>query len=533
MLMKENVEVTIGRKAARTFYPSMIGKFVGLLITVLTFIAMARLLGSQGFGLFTLAVSYAALLGASSTFGVAMYFTKSMSEFSFKNDAKELANELVNGFASLIPIAVVCSLLGVVFSGYVSNVFLQNTGIEQFTLLIISADIFFSIIWGASYQAMIGLGEGRRAGASLVLSYLSQLIFGVSLILAGYGVNGAVSGVLIGDMVGVMVTTIYLRRSLRRYGRMTIEPPRLAGVKRVFAFAIPLAIIELLGAVVTNFAPLLLGWYTNASVVGNYGIALQGFGVLVIIYDTLSLVLLQAFSAVLSTRKRAKKTEVTYNNSLFYCLFLMCPLIIFVGVFSQPIMYLLLGTGFGLAPALLTLMAISSVPLIVVASTRSFYLAAEKVKELLVCASIATVIQLAALLVLTPVFYATGLVVAVFLIWGLVYAALLIIGMKRIFRINMRFKKLINILVADLVVAMFASCVLLLNNYVAEIIVGFVLIALIYPPLLVVFRAIDRQSLLNLKAHVERIPFVETIVGYLTGYTNIFVDVLDAGRRSG
>ncbi|MDE1856204.1 MAG: hypothetical protein KGH49_03150, partial [Candidatus Micrarchaeota archaeon] len=79
-------EESIGRRATRTFFASVIGKFLALLITTATFIAVARLLGPSSYGIYTVALGYATLIGSVSHFGIASYFDRHISAMSYRRE---------------------------------------------------------------------------------------------------------------------------------------------------------------------------------------------------------------------------------------------------------------------------------------------------------------------------------------------------------------------------------------------------------------------------------------------------------------
>ena len=54
----------VGNSAVRMLYSLLVGKFLYVVLTALSLILLARLLNPSGYGIYTIAVGFSALLGA-------------------------------------------------------------------------------------------------------------------------------------------------------------------------------------------------------------------------------------------------------------------------------------------------------------------------------------------------------------------------------------------------------------------------------------------------------------------------------------
>ncbi|MGI0141459.1 MAG: oligosaccharide flippase family protein [Candidatus Micrarchaeales archaeon] len=525
--MNEVEQESIGRRATRTFFASVVGKVLALIITTATFIAVARLLGPSSYGIYTIAIGYAALIGAVSHFGIASYFDRNISSMSYRKDMKGMSRVISNGYAVIVPIAVALALVGIALSGWIASSFLANSGIQSLTLVLISIDLLFATIWGTSYSALIGLGRGKLASISLVALGLIQLVVGVGLIYTGYGVNGAIVGLLVGDFFGFAIITYYTHASLKRYGKLELRIPKIGDIRETLGFALPLAGNNFLLIGVVSFGTLFLSTYAPNYIVGNYGTALKGLGMMNVIYGTLAIVLIQAFSTVISVRKKHGEVLTAYNKTIAYSLLLNLPIIVFVGVFATPLVYIFLTAKYSLAPLYLIIIAAGTSFMVMNSFTQSFYIASGKVNALLKMSLAIVIVELVSMFILVPRFTATGAIVTLYIIGNIATFILYVARLRKDFGIRPDFRKILNLFVCNIVMAMLLSTILLLGNHVAEIVVGLIGMIVIYPPLLVIFRAVDGEMLKELDHLVAMIPVVGRTARQLDRYMRFFLRIFD------
>lgn len=527
MKQKQTVKESVGRRATRTFFSSVVGKFLALVITLLTFILVARLLGPSNYGIYTVAIGYGTLIGSVSIFGIAAYFDRHISFMSYKKDTKGIGRILSNGYSIIIPVSAILMGLGIALSGYIATNFLANSGVEPLTLVIISIDIFFSTVWGASYSALIGFGKGKLASIDIVVLGIVQLVFGIGLIYAGYGVTGAVAGILIGDIVGFGLTCYHVYRSATSYGEINFGIPAQEEIRDTLRFALPLATNNVMLVGVVGFGTLFLSMYATNFIIGNYGTALKGLGMMNVIYGTLAIVLIQSFSTFISQKKKREEIAISYNKTLEYSLLLNLPIVVFVGVFAQPIIFTFLGSSFAFAPLYLTLIAVGTSILIMNSFTSSFFIASGKVGELMKISLISVVAQIILLIILVPKFTAVGAIASLYTIGTSFTMFLYSRSLKKNFGIMLEYKKLLSIFVANLVLAMLLSSILYVPGNIVEIVLGLIVLLLIYPPLLVLFRGIEAHVLTELENLVLRMPIVGFLMANFGRYTQFFIKVLE------
>ncbi|MDE1762601.1 MAG: polysaccharide biosynthesis C-terminal domain-containing protein, partial [Candidatus Micrarchaeota archaeon] len=160
--------------------------------------------------------------------------------------------------------------------------------------------------------------------------------------------------------------------------------------------------------------------------------------------------------------------------------------------------------------------------------TSSFFIASGKVKKLMRISLMSVIAQVASLLLLVPNFTAVGALVALYIIGNTITFLLFVRGLRKDFEIRMEYRKLLEIFVASLVLGAIVSGLLAIPGNVLELAAGFVAIVLIYPPLLVLFRAVDKDTFDELIHLINNIPIVSSAIIHLDRYAGFFIRLLDA-----
>lgn len=518
-------EETVGQRSARTLSALLVGKVGGLIITTLTTLLIANLLGPSAYGLYTIALGYAVLLGASSHFGVASYINKEVAAKSYKKDARGVIEVLANGYIVIVPIAAFLALLGVAVSGYAATNWFANSGIQAITLSLAAINLFFYMVWGTSYTTLLSFGEGGAASKSLLLLNTVQLIMSYLFIHFGYGVNGAIAGILAGDALGFILTSYMIYGIIGKYKGVQYDRPNKSSIKKTLAFTIPVALNNTFNNGVNGFAVLLLSTYVATFIVGNFGAANQGLTIMVLIYGTVQSALLQLFSTVLEMGKKKEDIERIYNKTLIYSLLITLPAILFLGVFAKPLMAIVL-SKYTLAPGYLFLISLGVTVGVIAIYTSSFIISSGKVLEALRYSFLSLVVQVIALLLLVPTYSALGAIASLFYIGSFVSAFLLFGGLKKLFGISPAKNKLTALFMSNALVFLIASAALLISVDILSLAVGAILTCVLYPPALVLFGIINRETRDDILRLTAKIPIVDRLVAYLFAYSNVFIDRL-------
>ncbi|MGC8710151.1 MAG: oligosaccharide flippase family protein [Candidatus Micrarchaeia archaeon] len=515
-------EESIGRRSVRTLSSLLVGKFGGVLVSALTFIIIARLLGPNDYGIYTLAVGIYAFIGAAGHFGIGTYFNKFIAEYIYKRNSRGVVDVVSYGYSIIIPIAFALSITGILCSGYISSYFKSIT-IPVITVIIASSIVFFSMIYGVSYPALVSFGKGKWAIYALLATQLTNLIFSTLFILGGLGFNGALLGMLISYVIGATFSLYFVFKAAAKFGKLRLPKYDAGKIKKVLMFSLPMAANNLLNNGVSSFAVILLGVYGTSFVLGNYGTATRGMNLMQTMYGTVSVVLLPTFAAMIAKRKKGADLSKALNKVLMYSLIITFPVLVYIGVFAKPLIFILVTSKYSAAPLYLLLMASGLIIGMPALYLSSFLVGNGYVYKVLKYGLISVLLQLISLFVLVPRMLALGNIIALFLIGGIVSDFLFAYSIFRIFRIKVELGRLARIFLANALLAVFLASLLIVRSSIAEVAIGIAVAALIYPVLLVLLGIADEPFISDILKFSAGIRGLDAIVEYITLYMKHFI----------
>jgi len=511
---------SLGSRSARTFSVLTIGRIISLIIGVASIIIIARLLGPVEYGVFTLAYAFFLLVSATSNFGFGVYLTKHLSEAEDKKDNEAFARALGAGYLSIIIVGRLLTVIGIGVSGYVASVF-QAQGVTQLILILVSSIIFFAMLYGTSDYALIGAGKNAMAMSLEIFENIVLLVASLMLIWMGYGVSGAIVGILISYVAAAGVGTYFIFRFAHRSMRVRINWPTLKEIKSAFKFSIPIAAYNFLNNSVTNFGTLFLGLFASTYILGNYGIASRASTILNLFYTTTAVTLLPTLTIAVSRngkKAESKRIDAVYNRALVYSVIASTPLIAYIGVFSAPLIYLLISHSFGSAPLYLSLMAFGTMIGLAGIYAMNLFVALGKTSKLLTYGVICFFIQLITLLVLVPMLGAVGAIISLFFIDSLSCCYFFLRGARTVLGMRTDYNKLLRAFASNLLLIVVFAFGLLDANFVVELVYGLAALIVSYPFFLILLRAIEKEDVQVMREATEKLPALSFLLNPFLSY---------------
>jgi O-antigen/teichoic acid export membrane protein len=518
---------TLGRRGMRTFSALTLGRMASLLLGIASIVVIARLLGPSELGVYALAFAFYTLLWSASNFGFGVYLTKHLAEHVDNKDPKRLSTALNVGYLSVTVIGVVLTLIGIGASGYAAALF-HGSVATQGIFELAAAAIFFSMLYGTSDYALIGLGRNTAAIAMEIGENVVLLAASVALILMGFGATGAIAGLLISYIVASIAGTYFVFRVASREMGFRFRMPKRKELGDAFRFSLPVAASNVVGSggALLGFAPLLLGVFVSTSVLGNFQIASKASAAIALLCSTAGNAILPTLSIALARERRGGRgsgVEAVYNKTMLYSMIATIPIVVYVGVFAGPLVYLFFSPLYSSAPLYLSLMALGTIMGLLGLYATTLFTAVGKTSRLFYYTAMAMMVQVVALLALTPYWGATGNIFAVFFIGSIATDLLLIRGARTYLKVKTRFGRLARMFAANAAMAAVLALGLLMQNPALELAYGLIAIAALYPPLIAFSGAVDREDIGLLALSTKGLPALNSIARPVIGYLKIFV----------
>ena len=494
------------------------GEIATSFIVLALLIFLARVLQPSSFGLYSIAVSFAALLGIAGNFGMGTAFRKMLPGVR-EGDAARTRKILANGYSIAMAIGAVIAVVGFLLSGAIARNVYGNPALGA-ALEIAAIAEFVSVVFNLAQAALVGLGLVKEATIANAAYSASYLVGSVVLVLLGYGVTGAVAGMLIGLAVGGAAGLAFL---FRKTGLFVLGTERKTAME-VASFSAPVVASNVAMQGVLNFSVLFLGVFAAASVVGNYGSAFKLARFVDLTIASITFILLAAFSKALSGKGTSERIGTIYNNSLYYTFLLMLPLVAYGIALAKPIVGVLFSSQYSSAPLYFSIMIAGMAVGMIGTYAGTLIIGNGDTRRFMKYQISVVAIEIGLLVLLTPLYKAQGVLVAMFVVAPIVSDIIYIRALREQFRFRHSFGRLASVAASSAIlgIAMFAVSYALNQGY-AALLVDAVVAAVLFPPLLALTKGIDRKNIDFIRSAGARLRQLHYITDAFAGYTSVFV----------
>ncbi|MDE1833315.1 MAG: oligosaccharide flippase family protein [Candidatus Micrarchaeota archaeon] len=517
----KNEEVTkIGARTASVASSILIGRTFALVLSGITFVIVARLLGPTTYGVYTLAIAIAGFFGSVGDFGIGTSFNKFISEYIAKGQHAKIADTLYNGMALALAVGVILTLITIGLSGTLAQRVLHNPS-DTYVLYFASFTILAGILYSTTYNALVGFSRGRHITYVTIVQTVMQSLFTLALIIGGFGVVSPIVGIIAGFTSGALAS-LYLIYSRNGVGMGAISSAKM---RELLDFSVPMAISNVLNFLATNLTLIILGLFAAVAIVGNFGVAIRTSSILNLVIDSIGISMLPLFSSTISGKARAGLgiTKV-FNYSIYVAFLLAAPIMFSLAILSKQFTYTVFSGTYSYAPIYISIMAIGVLLAIIGAYTSTLLISAGKVRKVLKYNAAVAVVQFASIALLVPMFKGIGSAVLLFLITPILTSALFAYGAKVNLGISQKMGRIYRTVVSAAISAAFLLPLVYVmgTHYIPLLVIGAVEQLLLYPAVLAKLSGIKRKDLEILTDFTAKIPLLNSAVAGLVRYAMIF-----------
>jgi O-antigen/teichoic acid export membrane protein len=511
----------IGAETASTATFVLIGKFSSIIFLGLAFIALARLLGPSGYGIYALALAVSGLFGSVGNLGVSTALNKFIPEHIHRKDKSAIEDLLANSFAVTLITGIAFAAISFAISGLVATYAFHNPSYTIFIELA-SISILSSMLFGASYSALLGFNKGSHIAAINTTQAVLQAGIAVFLVLIGFGPAGPIIGLIIGYSVAFLYSLylIYVKNKLRMF-----VMPSKASIKKIFSFSLPVAGATAVQSLTSNLSLIVLGVFATAFVIGNFGVASRVNSLIDVISGSISVSLLAMFSTTLVNKKTSKSIGRFFNYTIYYSVLMLAPILFFIAVLAKPFSYVAFSGVYSIAPLYIAIMSIGTLAGLAGGYASTLLISAQKVKEVLKYNLIIAAVQLILLPIIIPALNGLGLIIILYAITPVLTDVLFIAKSVKLYKLNFDSRKLILILAANAVTMLLIIPAIIAfgNNFIPLLIVAAMEVILVYPIALGLLGAVKRKDLKIMSQMTDRVPVIGAIIRIMLNYTAHFV----------
>jgi len=509
----------LGSEAAREGYGFFIGNTASTAILAIGSIVIARLLGSDGYGLYSLSLVIPSFLVLFTSLGIDQSLIKYLSEY----ESKKLYHRIREIFkASLIFKIVLGSAATAVV--YFSSDLLASIALNRpylAPMLKLSSFLILSqTIYTLCSNLFIGLGRASLAGALATLQAVIKVSLIIALLALGFGVWGAVFGHVSGYAVAAVIGLAigFLLTRIRSRNVLDDEGSAFTLIKPLISYGLPLYASTIILVTVSQYNNLVLANFASNIEIGSYAAAVNLSTITLLVMTPIATVLYPSFSKVEATNK--EDLPRVFELALRYSVLSVAPTALFVSAFSRQLVNLIYGAGFHHAISYLALYAAlySIYPFISVGVSYFNGVGLPK-KTLLV-----NLVRLVMVLPLSPLlayfFNVIGVIMA-FTAANLAAAAYAAFFLARKEKLQFGFNRIAKIYLGSVLSAIAAYAATSFLGDLASLLAGAALFLLFYASLIGLSRALDERDYVNLREILGRLRFVGRVTVAVVRYAEI------------
>ncbi len=484
-------------------------------ITLTLLIFLTHALSPAEYGLYVIAVAFTNVLGMAGNFGLGVSLRKKLPE---SRTARRTSEVVSNSYFAAVVASVIVAAIGISISRYLAISVYGNAALV-IPLMIASITISLSVVFNISNSILIGIDRIKQAAIGNITYTCAQLILVALFVLYGYSITGAVAGLALGLLIGFLVAFRYV---LKYAGRKFVRPSRKM-LHELVEFSVPIALSNISLVGIENFAIDFLGVFAAAIMVGSFGAAFKLGRIFEVLLASTTYVLLPAFTKAVGSESLSKRMSSIYDNSIFYMLLLMLPLLVFLISAAEPVTHLLFSRAYPMAALYFSVISIGVAAQVIGSFAGTMIISYGDTGKFMKYQLTVVFTELVFLLVLTPVLKAYGILISLFMIGPVLLDTLYINSLNKQFGVKLKLGRLARLLAASIAVW---AILTITNMYVhlgyANILVDIVLTILVYPPLVVYFGSVKRNNTEFLSKTGKRMHKAGTILNLLVSYTNIF-----------
>jgi stage V sporulation protein B len=338
------------------------GLVISTVISSVATIFVARLLGSDLYGLYGIVLVTPSLIGIFRDWGINSAMVRYAAQFRGEGRESEVRSIFVSGLIFEIAVGLALSVLSFGLSGYLATNMFHRPAIAPLIQLA-SITILATGIVNAASAAFTGVEKMEHNSIVLIVQSIFKTIIMIILVLQGLGTAGAVTGYTGAFAIAAATSVLIMYSIYRKLPKPFAQKLEIkAYIEAMLAYGTPLSLSTMISGFQAQFYSFLLPiFYVSDNIaIGNYGIA-STFVVLIAFVQTPIITMLFPAFSKLDPKKDKIALKSVFQFSIKYASLLVVPVAMLVMCLAQPAVALLFGSSYKSAPLFLALLALTYV----------------------------------------------------------------------------------------------------------------------------------------------------------------------------
>lgn len=361
-------EEKIARRSVRSSAIISAGNLVSRVFLLIGSLLIARLLGPNSYGIYSLALALPLFLQYLVGFGIKTAINRFAPYYISQGDLVTARRMTYNAIIFLTLTSLALTGLSIVLAGWMSSIFLNR---PELTLYVEVANVL--ILGQAFYNfltpAFVSWGMATQDAIWTVTQAILKLVISVVLILVGLGTFGALDGYTLSALIAGILGTIFLYiRKIRTEPDGVVESstPKwnlrefTKDVTRMIKFGFPAYIGNIiLNASQQSIFTIVLAYLASNTVVAYYSAASNLTQSVLAVSAALTPAFFTAFASLDGIKS---DLGTAFKYAIKYVSYFMMPLVFFLIATSNDLTEIVYGRAYGHASYFLELLALAYVP---------------------------------------------------------------------------------------------------------------------------------------------------------------------------
>ena len=323
---------------------------------------MSRHLSVADYGAMNAVFSVMAIVGIP-TGTIMLVVAKYIAVFKARAEEDRISSLYQNSLTKMAALGAVFFLPFIIFNNSLTGYLKIGNG---WPVIITGIGLFSAFLVTVNLGALQGLQRFYYFGAGMGMGGFLKLIFGVALVLLGFGLNGAVSSVVLSGFLVFAITTIPLSAYFKNKGFQE------SNIRDILLYSVPVLISSLVFALLTNvdliivkhfFPPDDAGLYAAVSLLGKTALYMPSAFVLAL------------FPMVSESHALNHDTFKMLDKGLVYTVAISLAGVLGFTFFPEPAIKILFGNKFVAAAPLLKFYGLAMMFMAIICILISFNLA--------------------------------------------------------------------------------------------------------------------------------------------------------------
>lgn len=342
----------VAEKSAQGSLYLFTGRLISEILNTISIIIVARFLTPEEMGIYGLSFVFPGLFTIFSTLGLGQALTRFLAKLKNAERWTDVKQITLIGF--LFQVGLSCFLAAIMYTSAVplATVALRRPDLVDIvritSILVISQSVF-----NMATATFFGLERmDLRALAEIIFSLVRGIISPV-LVIQGYGVKGAIYGLIGGTSLAALFSVVFIVIYLRgKKGKPSRNNEDF--LSDMLRFGFPLYLSTLVVQIDLSYRGLLLAWFTNNIAIGNLDVANKFLSMVNLFTLPITSTVYPTFSKFNFT-SQTEELKVLYRSSVRYATLLLIPTTIIIIVQAGEGIKFLFGASYELAPGFLSL----------------------------------------------------------------------------------------------------------------------------------------------------------------------------------